>query len=162
MKKTISGAVIALSLFSSFASADDQPELAFYLGAFEAFNSNNNATEIGLEYRFAPLASAWDLIPTLGLAMNSDGGYWAYAGVRYDWQFSPKWTLTPHFAVAAYEDGASLDLGYGLEFRSGLDLGYLLNDNSRLSLGVHHMSNADIADDNPGSESLIVTYSRAF
>lgn len=162
MKKNLCGAVIALTLCPSFVSADEQPQLAFYLGAFEAFNSHHNATEVGLEYRFAPLNSVFDLIPTLGLAMNSDGGYWAYAGVRYDWHFSPNCTLTPHFAVAGYEDGASLDLGYGLEFRSGLDLGYQFGDKSRLALGMYHMSNADIADHNPGSESLIVSYSRQF
>jgi hypothetical protein len=142
--------------------ADHDAELAFTAGAFDALDSDFRATEIGGEYRFAPVASAVGLIPTLGVAMNSDGGYWAYAGVLYDWDFSPKWTLTPSFAVAGYEDGAGRDLGYGMEFRTGLDLAYRLSDDSRLALGIYHMSNADIADDNPGSESVIVTYSFGF
>jgi hypothetical protein len=161
MNKTLIAGLLAFSI-PGLVMADHDAELAITAGAFEAFNSHNNAAEIGIEYRFAPLSSAFNLIPTLGLAMNSDGGYWAYAGVRYDWELSPKWTLTPNFAIAGYEDGAGLDLGYGMEFRTGLDLAYRLNENSRLALGIYHMSNADIADDNPGSESLIVTYSFGF
>jgi hypothetical protein len=161
MKKALIAGLIALSV-PGLVMADHDAELAFTAGAFEAFDSDFRATEIGVEYRFAPVASAFDLIPTLGVAINSDGGYWAYAGVRYDWDFSPKWTLTPSFAVAGYEDGAGRDLGYGMEFRTGLDLAYRLSDDSRLALGIYHMSNADIADDNPGSESVIVTYSFGF
>lgn len=161
MKKTLAAAVIAFSL-PQLALAEQQPAIAFSTGAFEAFDSDESAAEIGVEYRFAPLESVLDLIPTLGLAMNSDGGYWAYAGVRYDWTLSPKWILTPNFAVAGYEDGGGMDLGHGLEFRTGLDLGYQLTDHSRLALGIYHMSNAYLGKENPGSESVIVTYSHGF
>ena len=143
-----------------FFPAGDAPVLAARIK--EVFENNESGAEIGIEYRFAPQASVLNLIPTLGLAITSDGNYWGYAGVRYDWVLSPKWTLTPHFAVAAYEEGGGLDLGHDIEFRTGLDLAYQLTTQSRLSLGFYHMSNADIGDDNPVSESLIVTYSYGF
>lgn len=162
MKKTFIGTVLALSLLSPLANAEQQSAMAFSAGAFEAFENDGRAAEIGIEYRFAPQESIFNLIPTLGLAMNSDGGYWGYAGIRYDWMLSPKWTLTPHLAIAAYEEGGGTDLGHDMEFRTGLDLGYQLTDSSRLALGIYHMSNADISDDNPGSESVIATYSVGF
>lgn len=161
MKKTLLAGLVALTL-PGMVNADHGAELAFSVGAFEAFDSEDSAAEIGIEYRFSPVESAFNLIPTLGLSMNSDGGYWAYAGVRYDWNFNPKWTLTPHFAVAAYEEGDGADLGHDMEFRTGLDLAYALTDESRLSLGIYHMSNANIGDKNPGADSLIVTYSFGF
>lgn len=141
---------------------DKRPSIALYGGAFEAFESENQATEIGIEYRFPSQPDILNLIPTLGLAITSDGSYWAYGGVRYEWQLNPNWILTPHVAIAAYEEGAGFDLGHDMEFRLGLDLGYRLTQKSQLSLGVHHMSNAYIDDHNPGSESLIFTYSRSF
>ena len=160
-KQLFAAGILALAI-SPLSYADHQHTLAFSAGVFEAFENNDSAAEIGIEYRFAPQPSIFNLIPTLGLAMNSDGGYWGYAGVRYDWQISQKWILTPNFAIAAYEEGGGTDLGHDIEFRTGLDLGYQLTDTSRLALGIYHMSNADIADDNPGSESVIVTYSFGF
>lgn len=159
MKKLLAAGLLTASLLPQLAQAEQQSAIAFSAGAFEAFQSEKSAAEIGVEYRFAHVDSAFNLIPTLGLAMNSDGGYWGYAGVRYDWEFSPKWILTPHFAVAGYENGAGSDLGYDLEFRTGLDLAYQVTDKSRVSLGMYHMSNADIGEQNPGAESVILTYS---
>lgn len=159
MKKQLITTALLAFLSSPLTYADHNHSLAFSAGAFEAFDSDNSAAELGVEYRFAPLDSVFNLIPTLGLAINSDGGYWATAGVRYDYALSPNWVLTPNFALVGYEDGAGLDLGLGLEFRTGLDLAYKLTESSRLALGIYHMSNADLATDNPGSESVILSYS---
>lgn len=159
MKKQLIIASLLTVTTSPMTYADHSHALAFSVGAFEAFDSDQRATEVGIEYRFAPLDSVFNLIPTVGLAMNSDGGYWATAGVRYDCELSPDWILTPNFALVGYEDGAGLDLGLGLEFRTGLDLAYKLTEHSRLALGIYHMSNADLAKDNPGSESVILSYS---
>lgn len=159
MKKIWLAGLIATMTLPQLAQAEQQSAIAISAGAFEVFDSEDNAAEVGLEYRFAPVASAFNLIPTLGLAANSDGGYWGYAGVRYDWQLSPKWILTPNFAAGLYEDGGGADLGYDIEFRTGLDIGYQVSDSSRVSLGIYHMSNAELGDENPGSESIILTYS---
>lgn len=154
-KKIVSMCFSALVL-SSPAFAEEQSAIALSAGAFSVFDSGTTM-EAGVEYRFAP--SVLDLIPTLGIAINADGGYWGYAGVRYDINIGQKWVLTPHLAIAAYEQGGGLDLGHDMEFRSGLDLAYKLNDSSRLALGIYHLSNNGLGDDNPGSESMILTYS---
>jgi hypothetical protein len=158
----VSVLAIAILVPQQVFANEQRTTIALYGGAFEAFESENRATEMGVEYRFPSQPDILNLIPTLGLAVNSDGSYWAYSGVRYDWQLNPKWILTPHVAVAAYEEGAGLDLGHDMEFRLGLDLGYRLTKNSQLAFGIHHMSNAYINDHNPGSESLIFTYSKSF
>ncbi|HET8807346.1 MAG TPA: acyloxyacyl hydrolase [Methylophaga sp.] len=132
------------------------PEIALSAGAFEVFESDSNA-EIGAEYRFSP--QSWDLIPAVGLNANSDGGYWAHAGLRYDFALSENWLLTPQLALVAYQDGGGTDLGSGFLFRSGLELGYRLSPSSKLSMTLYHMSNANLAKNNPGSESLIISYS---
>ena len=46
-----------------------------------------------------------------------------------------------------------------LEFRSQIEFAYRFDDRSRLGLAVSHMSNASIANENPGTESAILYYS---
>ncbi|MEH6579793.1 MAG: acyloxyacyl hydrolase, partial [Amphritea sp.] len=66
--------------------------------------------------------------------------------------------LTPT-EPSLYEKGSSTDLGSDIEFRTGLELAYKLNPNSHLGVGVYHLSNAGLDDRNPGSDSLILSYS---
>lgn len=137
----------------------DQPEVALSAGAFEVFDSGANATEVGAEYRFRPTELLFGAVPAIGLNINSDGGYWTHAGLRYDVTFAEKWLFTPQLALVGYEDGAGVDLGSGFLFRTGIELGYQLSANSKLSMTLYHMSNADLAKNNPGSESVILNYS---
>lgn len=136
--------------------AESPPEIALSAGIFEVFESENSA-EFGAEYRFTP--QYWDLVPAIGVSANSDGGYWLHAGLRYDFALNEKWLLTPQLAMVGYQDGAGTDLGSGFLFRTGLELGYRLSATSKVSLTLYHMSNADLAKNNPGSESMIVSYS---
>lgn len=158
-KQLITAAILAFFAISPLTYADHNHSLAFSVGAFEAFDNDESAAEIGVEYRFAPIESVFNLIPSIGLNLSEDGAYWASAGVRYDYALSQNWVITPNFALVGYENGAGLDLGLGLEFRTGLDVAYRLTNSSRLALGIYHMSNADLGEDNPGSESVILSYS---
>lgn len=132
---------------------------AFSLGAFDIIDSDK-ATELGAEYRFEPFRF-WrlDLKPVLGVAATSEGNYWGYGGFRWDIPAGERWITTLGFAVAAYEDGDGKNLGGVVEFRSSIDLAYRLKGGSRVGLSFYHLSNARIYDLNPGSESLILTWS---
>ncbi len=148
---------IVTCLLFPFKLMAQSPEIALSSGVFEVFESDGQSTEFGAEYRFAP--QLWDLVSAVGFNANTDGGYWAHAGVRYNFALSEKWLLTPQLALVGYEDGGGTDLGSGFLFRSGLELGYRLSASSKLSVTLYHMSNADLAKNNPGSESLIISYS---
>lgn len=148
---------IVTCLLFPFKLMAQSPEIALSTGVFEVFESDGHSAEFGAEYRFAP--QKWDLIPAVGMSANSDGGYWAHAGLRYDFSLSENWLLTPQLALVGYQDGGGTDLGSGFLFRTGLELGYRLSPSSKLSVTLYHMSNADLAKNNPGSESLIISYS---
>jgi hypothetical protein len=150
--------LVYLALISS-AYAEQSSAIALSVGAFDAFDNDDTAAEFGIEYRFAPMESAYNLIPVIGLTVNSDGGYWAHTGARYDFHLNENWVLTPNFAVSAYEDGAGKDLGHAIEFRTGLELAYKLDESSHLGLGIYHLSNAGLDGHNPGEESIILSYS---
>lgn len=147
-----------IGLLCCVSAQAQSPEIAVSAGSFEVFESNN-ALELGVEYRFAAQESFFNIIPAIGISANTDGGYWAHAGGRYDINLSERWVLTPQLAIVGYEDGDGQDLGSGFLFRSGIELGYRTGPSSRLALTLYHMSNADLAKNNPGSESLILSYS---
>ena len=65
----------------------------------------------------------------------------------------------PGFAVSLYEEGSTgKDLGGPVEFRSSLEFARRFAGGSSLGLAVYHLSNAGIYDDNPGSNSVILSW----
>ena len=133
---------------------------AFSLGGFDVIDSDK-AVEFGTEYRFEPFRF-WrlDLKPVIGASGTGEGNYWVYGGARWDIPMpSEHWIITLGFAVSAYEQGSGKDLGGTAEFRSSLELAYRLSSGSRVGVSFYHLSNARIYDLNPGSESLVFTWS---
>lgn len=67
--------------------------------------------------------------------------------------------ITPSFGAGLYNDGGSdKDLDYPLEFRSQVESGYEFTNGQRLGVAFGHISNADLGDDNPGTEILNLYY----
>ena len=148
------GAVLALAAPGP-AAAQEPDFLAFSAGGFDV-NDNETAAEVLFEYR-------WDkklvfVGRTVGLMVNSDGGVYGYGGLTLDLFFGRRFVVSPNFAVGGYVRGNGKDLGSVAEFRSGVDFSYRFDDRSRLGIAFHHISNAGIDDNNPGTESLVITY----
>lgn len=153
-------AVAALVLLRPGAAAAADPDyLSFSAGAFD-INDTETAAEFRVEYR-----SDWRryiLTPMIGLMANSDGGVYGYGGVFIDFYFGRRLVVSPNFAIGGYRQGNSKDLGSTIEFRSGIEFAYRFDDRSRLGLAFQHISNASIDEKNPGTESLVLTYSIPF
>ncbi len=151
---------LALALAAGgFASAPghaDEPDfIVLGAGVFD-INDDQTAAELRLEYR-SDLKLLF-LTPLLGVMINSDAGAYIYGGFGLDLFFGRRLVFTPNAAVGAYENGSGKDLGHVIEFRTGAELAYRFDDYSRLGLAFNHISNASIDDNNPGTESLVVTY----
>lgn len=154
-----------------FAAAPLQaamPEvIAASAGQFDVFNKGKGV-EAGWELRFAPRRFPPmprflpDVIPVTGAMATSRGTLYVYGGFRVEIPLGKRWMASPHWAAGVYyrdrEEG-SKDLGGAIEFRSGLEVSYVLTERSRLGLSLYHLSNAGIYDFNPGSESLVLTFS---
>ena len=137
------------------ARAEEGPALALSAGAYDI--AQTKSIEAGIEYRFR--SRAWGLIPVAGAAATEDGAFWGYGGLRRPFRLSPGWRLTPGFAVSLYEEGSTgTDLGGALEFRSSLELSRRFAGGSSVGLAFYHLSNAGIHDDNPGSNSVILSW----
>ena len=150
---------VALGLVLAVAApvwADDPSFLALSAGGYDV-NDNESAAEARIEFRWNRKFLGFK--PMIGLMGNSKGGVYGYGGVNLDVFLGPRWVMTHNFAMGGYRRGASKDLGNVLEFRSGLELAYRFDDRARLGVAFQHISNASISANNPGTESLVLTYS---
>jgi lipid A 3-O-deacylase len=133
-------------------------------GVFDPF-VDETTYEIGSEFRFAPRRVSFlpafipDLIPTAGMMVRAPGSLYVYGGFRADVPLDERWTFSPGWAVGLFHRSPDFDLGGPLEFRTSLELAYRLPGGSRLGLCLYHLSNAGVFERNPGSESLVLTYS---
>ena len=141
------------------------PQLvAANLGGFEVLDGVS-AYEMGWELRFAPrrfrFQPRWlpDLMPTAGAMASSRGVLYPYAGVRLDLPIGEHWIASPGWATGIYYRDRGKNLGGALEFRSNFELAYRLPWDGRLGLCFYHLSNGGLFSFNPGTESLVLTYS---
>jgi len=156
LPRTLFLLAIAFAALATAAAAQDGPMWSVSAGIFNT-HGHDTPVEVGVEVRLRP-RTKWRLAPAFGVAGTEEGSVWAYGGLRLDWQAAENWFISPQFAVSAYEDGDGLDLGGVLEFRSGLEIARRLKSGSRLGILFFHLSNARIYDPNPGSNSLVLTW----
>ncbi len=133
------------------------------VGADNVFSKNYDPTAYGMiEYATSVQDETWGLRYRLG-ADVSGVGYWGGVG------FSVEQTLdaSPFYIEGSvmaglYGDADKHDLGHAFEIRSQVMLGYILENGSDIAIGIAHKSNANIADSNPGTETIYVRYGTAF
>jgi len=139
-------------------AAEDGRQWIFYAGSYN-FDQEPTDIEAGLEVR---IAGPWRGFSWAGgFAGTDQGSFWAYGGAQYAWHFSERLAIGPGVAVSLYEHGDGKDLGGLVEFRSNVEVSARVGSRSRLGLAVYHFSNAGLYEDNPGSNSLIVSWARS-
>lgn len=157
-------AALVAALVAAPLAAASGAEFVLSTGGFN-IGTERPTLEGGLEVRLPPRLllhtrhGPLEVIPLVGGLYTTEGAAYGYLGGRVELWLAPRWLLTPSFAGGAYRGGGDKDLGHGVEFRSALELAYLLGDGSRLGLAVYHLSNGGLSRRNPGSESLVLTYS---
>jgi lipid A 3-O-deacylase len=162
LKQSVSGAIgvaallIVLTAGTRAVAGDDPSFIAFHGGGYDV-NDNETAGQFNLEYR-----SNWDdwyVKPFAGVMATTDAAAYGYAGFMLDIYLGRRFVFTPNVAVGLYSDGDGKDLGHVIEFRSGVELAYRFDDRTRLGVAFHHISNASLDDNNPGTETLTLVLS---
>jgi lipid A 3-O-deacylase len=139
--------------------ADVYPSyISFGAGVWDITQDDDTATDFRLEYRHgAPLF--WKIKPWGGVEFTTDGSVWGGAGILADFKPVDNIYITPSFGVGLYSQGGSdKDLDHPIEFRSQIEAGYEFTNTHRVGVAFGHISNADLGDDNPGTEILNVYY----
>ena len=139
------------------AGADDPAFVSLGLGYYDINQRTDQAIDFRLEYRHGE--KLWIFKPWVGIEGTSDGAVYGAAGILLDVFFGRRVVITGSFGAGYYAEGGGTDLGHEIEFRSQLEIAYRFDDRSRLGLAFSHISNASIADINPGVEILTLYYS---
>ena len=162
--KIVAATFFLLLSFSPYLKAD-----GFYSYSLGKFDSNGYSDRYFSSYegRFEYLSNVnfnekYKIKPFFGLMMNTGSGKYAYLGLRKDYFLSNKWNLTPSFATGYYHQGSSKDLGSNLQFRSQLELSLNLENQKRIGVSISHISNANLATHNPGTESVVISFINPF
>jgi len=150
------GLGLAPSEGAAQSSYSEGSYLSFGVGAFDAFDDDTRATQFELQFR--PGLKWWLLQPMVGASVTTDGSVYGYGGISVDINLTPYLVVRPSVAAGAYEEGDGKDLGGTLQFRSGIEVAWQFENRMRLGLEFYHRSNAGIYDDNPGEESLMLTF----
>jgi len=166
MRKTLvnlaAGGLI-LSVASSLAPAAlaEEPAqakdyLGVNLGLANVINGKGSVAG-GLQYVGKPLI--WTVHPHAGGFVTHHGAVYGYAGLGVDLRITDWMLIRGNTAVGAYSQGDDRDLGHVVEFRSGVELVFVLPNEAQVGIGFHHLSNAGIGEDNPGTEIATISYS---
>ena len=142
---------------SSFAAERNDKNLLTFGGGIWDWNDAETSGLFNIEYRHGTRYGPFK--PMFGTLINTDHGFYFYAGIRIDLYLTDKIVVTPSFAPGLYERGDGKELGHIIEFRSGLDLAYRRKNGARIGAEVHHLSNASLDENNPGTETFLFTYS---
>ena len=134
------------------------PMLNISVGQVAVFDKELQSQRYGLEYRFRPYGK-YQLIPAIGFAFSENNDSFIYSDLRHDFWLNNHWVVTPSIGAGVFSDGNKIDLGNDIEFRSGLEVAYRFKNNYRLGLALFHLSNAGTANQNPGTEALVLSVS---
>jgi len=147
------------ALSAPAAMAQDESYLSLGVGIWDVTQNDDTATDFRFEYRHGD-PMFWKIKPWAGVEATTDGSVWGGAGILADFHIGDSGVyVTPSFGVGLYAQGSSdKDLDHPIEFRSQIEGGYQFQSGQRVGLAFGHISNADLGDDNPGTEILNVYY----
>lgn len=159
VKKLMLLAVFCGLTLAQPAMAQDSSYISFGAGVWDITQDDDMATDFRVEYRHGD-SLFWKIKPWAGLEATTDGSVWGGGGILADFNLTDNIYVIPSFGVGLYAQGSSdKDLDHVVEFRSQLEGGYQFMNGHRLGVAFSHTSNADLGDDNPGTEVLNLYYS---
>lgn len=150
--------MLAASLSPSVVAGDHPRFFAFSAGVH---NTNRSTDfESGIEYRGPTFR--WGLQAAAGFMVTAETTGYVYGGLRRDFDFGThRWGIALSFGAGLYHPGDGKDLGGPVNFRSGFELYRRFDAPSRLGLVFYHLSHAGIYENNPGVNSLVLSYGLA-
>lgn len=151
--------ILLTSLFAfttCTAFAQNKNYLALSSAIFDIIQQDEPSYENRLEFRIGKVKFLGN--PFVGVMMNTEGAMHIYLGLYYDFPVTNRIYITPSFAPGLYSKRNSKDLKFTLVFQSQIEASYRFVEGGRIGLSFNHISNASLGIENPGVESLAVTY----
>ena len=134
-------------------SPSQAASLSLGAGAVGVFNSEANlALQIG--YNANPMPKWWGIEPIANLLLAEKSTHYLSAGLQKSFVVTQDWGWGVSAEAGYYHtNDAEQDLGYDTIFKTRIFVDY-----GQFRLALSHLSNADLGDRNPGSESMILSW----
>lgn len=123
---------------------------------FDAIQNNVASLEGSIEYRVN--SANWIANPFAGIMTNTDGACYIFSGLFYEISVTDFFIFIPSFAPGVYFKNYSKDLHFVLEFRSQVDAIISISKKIKVGISFNHISNASLGSENPGVESIALTF----
>jgi lipid A 3-O-deacylase len=146
--------IAALSYVNSFGQ--DRNYIAISSAVFDILQQADPSFESRVEFRYGKVNLGGH--PFSGVMVNTEGAIHIYFGLYYDIKVAGYLYITPSFAPGLYAQRNSKDLKFALEFQSQIEISFKFINGARVGVSFNHMSNAALGEENPGVESLALTY----
>ena len=158
LKKKIFPSILLLTIFinTNLFAGGDKDYLSFSGALFDVLQSNVTSLEGRIEYRVN--SADWYLKPLIGVMSNTDGARYIYSGIYFEISVTEYFSLIPSLTPGVYIKNYSKDLHFVLEFKSQIDAIFNIADTFRAGFSFNHISNASLGDENPGVESIAITF----
>ena len=157
--------------FSSFVSVAEEIELKqwntefqLFSGVFDFSDHGKKSPLIGFQHQNENLnrdTFLGNISPITGGFITNDRTAYVYTGVQAQYKLG-KMNLTPSFTPGLYLEGDGKDLGHLVEFKSEIQLSLNLSESTEFGFSYNHISNANLAKDNPGANSYMFNFFKSF
>ena len=163
--------LVLVSFLISLSSIADDHEIDnnntkfnIYSGMFDFSDDGMKSTLIGFQHQNTDLNKdtfLGNLSPITGLLFTSDNAAYIYTGVQAQYSIGAL-NIIPSFTPGFYNQGDGKDLGHAIEFKSELQISLDLPRDSQFGFSYNHLSNASLGDKNPGANSYMFNFFKAF
>lgn len=124
---------------------------------------NERTVALAVEIRSGPLLEFGPVALAAGAAaeVDLDADLWGGAGPVVALSIG-RWRIGGSAMPGFYAEGGGNDLGGSFQIRSQIFLDLAVTERSRIGIAYEHKSNASTNGENPGVETLLLTYGRSF
>ncbi|HWA09310.1 MAG TPA: acyloxyacyl hydrolase [Opitutaceae bacterium] len=145
-----------LFLAAPFLLSAHEPARAGFGAGLLGVLDSDKTLNFSADYR---LAAPGAFQPRLLATWATDGSRLLGAGLLYNLDLDDRLRLTFGFGPGYYERNRGRDLGSSVEFISTAEFSVDVGHRRRLGLAVGHISNGGLNGRNPGTETLMLTWS---
>jgi len=163
--------LVLVSFLISLSSIADDHEIDnnntkfnIYSGMFDFSDDGKRSTLIGFQHQNTDLNKdtfLGNLSPITGVLFTTDNAAYIYTGVQAQYSIGAL-NIIPSFTPGFYNQGDGKDLGHAIEFKSEIQLSLDLPRDSQFGFSYNHLSNASLSDKNPGANSYMFNFFKAF
>ena len=136
----------------------------FFIGNFDFSDHKQAALMVGFQHQNESLereSFLGNISPITGGFITENSGAYIYTGIEWNMNMGGL-LFTPSFSPGLYHAGDGKDLNHILEFKTEVQLSFAFSENSNIAMSYNHISNGNLAKDNPGANSYAFNFLKKF